>query len=173
MQSISVKQRQPGHGKRSRSDHSRVRMNTIAKSETTAVRLQKVCTGLIAGSRERLNQRHGSDRAAEHRRSPDLIPPQQPGGLGLFRDWGSLCNSRKNIRDVPGNGRLIKHALATAATRADEKPWTARFCFGYCARDCTGLPSLSAPLGSFACTLAVWASRSRCMRSSAWGARPP
>ena len=25
------------------SDHSRVRMNTIAKSETTTVRLQKVC----------------------------------------------------------------------------------------------------------------------------------
>jgi len=78
----------------------------------------------------------------------------------------------KIIRDVPGNGRLIKHALATAATQADEKPWTARFCFGYCVWDCTGLPSLSAPLGSFACTLAVWARRSRCMRWSAWGARP-
>jgi hypothetical protein len=35
---------------------------------------------------------------------------------------GSLCNSRKNIREVPGHGRLIKHALTTAATRADEKP---------------------------------------------------
>ena len=42
---------------------------------------------LIARSRERLDQRHGSDRAAqhpEHRRTPDLIPRRQ--GRELYLD---------------------------------------------------------------------------------------
>src|ERR1700730_9669509 len=92
--------------------------------------------------------------------------------LGSLAGWAfseigdRYATHGKIIRDVPGNGRLIKHELATAATRADEKPWRARFGFGYCAGDCTGLASLSAPVGSFACALAVWARRSRCMRWS-------
>ena len=39
-------------------------MNTIAKSETTTVRLQKVCMAQLQALRERLNQHHSSDRAA-------------------------------------------------------------------------------------------------------------
>jgi len=46
--------------------HSRVRMNTIAKSETTTARLQKVCMALIAGAGERLDQGDGRNRPAEH-----------------------------------------------------------------------------------------------------------
>ena len=55
-------------------------MNTIANSETTAVRLQKVCTGLIAGSGERLDQSDSRNRAtehAQHRSPPDLVPRRQ------------------------------------------------------------------------------------------------
>jgi len=62
-------------------------MNTIANSETTAVRLQKVCTGLIAGSGERLDQSDRCDRTAEHpehRGAPDLIPRRHPRKLHLY-----------------------------------------------------------------------------------------
>ena len=55
-------------------------MNTIAKSEAIAVRLQMVCMALAAGSRERLDPRHRSDRTTEHtqhRGAPNLILGRQ------------------------------------------------------------------------------------------------
>src|ERR1700719_830425 len=85
--------------------------------------------------------------------------------LGSLAGWAfseigdRYATHGKIIRDVPGDGRLIKRALATAATRADEKPWMARFCFACCVWVCTGLLSLSVPPGSFACTIAAWARR--------------
>ncbi len=60
--------------------HSRVRMNTIAKSETTTARLQKVCMALIAGSGECLDQGDGRNRPAEHPQhcgAPYLVPGRQ------------------------------------------------------------------------------------------------